>query len=62
MPTTIAGRPLVEGDLSPNDPAERAPLRLKVSQISSMDYDRGRLFVPTDLEGDSGDLVVLRRS
>jgi hypothetical protein len=29
--------------------------------ISSMDYDRGRLFVPTDQADDSGDLAVLRR-
>jgi len=27
--------------------------------ISSMDYDRGHLFVPTDLAGESGDLAVL---
>jgi hypothetical protein len=59
--TTIAGDPLV-GAESANDPAERVPQRLKLPQISSMDYDRGRLFVPTDLGDGSGDLLVLRRS
>jgi hypothetical protein len=58
--TTIAGTP--EADAGrPNDPAERDPLRLNLPRISSMDYDRGRLFVPTDLADDSGDLIVLRR-
>ena len=59
--STIAGRPEVTAE-SANDPAERDPLRLKLPMISSMDYDRGRLFVPTDLEGDSGDLAILLRS
>jgi len=27
-----------------------------------MDYHHGRLFVPTDLAGDSGDLAVLSRT
>jgi hypothetical protein len=27
-----------------------------------MDYDGGRLFVPTDLTDDSGDLVILHRT
>lgn len=59
--TTIAGRPVVDGERA-NDPAERDPLRVNLPQISSMDYDRGRLFVPTDLAHESGDLVVLRKS
>ncbi len=59
--TTIAGRPDVD-DEHANDPAEHDPLRLNLPQISSMDYGRGRLFVPTDLTGESGDLVVLRRA
>lgn len=59
--TTIAGRPDADPDRA-NDPAERDPLRANLPQISSMDYDRGRLFVPTDLVRDAGDLVVLRRS
>jgi hypothetical protein len=46
---------------SVNDPSERDPLRLNLPMISSMDYDRGRLFVPTDLADDSGDLAVLCR-
>ena len=57
--TTIAGRPI--DDLRANDPAERDALRLNLPRISSMDYSRGRLFVPTDLAGESGDLVVLRK-
>ncbi|MGZ4357133.1 MAG: hypothetical protein ACXVRU_10020, partial [Gaiellaceae bacterium] len=61
MITTIAGRPNVDGKRA-NDPAERDPLRVNLPQISSMDYDGGRLFVPTDLRQESGDLVVLRRS
>jgi len=40
---------------------EGAPLRIELPQISSMDYCAGRLYVPTDLEGDGGDLAVLRR-
>jgi hypothetical protein len=59
--STIAGHSAVTDD-SANDPSVRDPLRLRLPRISSMDYDRGRLFVPTDLEDDSGDLVVLRRS
>jgi hypothetical protein len=37
------------------------PLELNLPEISSMDYYNGRLFVPTDITGDSGDLIVLRR-
>jgi hypothetical protein len=59
--TTIAGGPAAD-DERPNDSAERDPLHLNLPQISSMDYDRGRLFVPTDLAGEQGDLVVLRRA
>ena len=59
--STIAGHPDATAETG-NDPTERDPLRLSLPKISSMDYDRGRLFVPTDLAGDSGDLVVLRRS
>lgn len=59
--STIAGRPEATAE-APNDPAERDPLRLNLPLISSMDYDHGRLFVPTDLADESGDLAVLRRS
>jgi hypothetical protein len=59
--TTIAGDAVGDREQA-NDPAERDPLRLNLPEISSMDHDRGRLFVPTDLAGDSGDLVVLRRA
>jgi hypothetical protein len=44
-----------------NDTNERDPLRLNLPKISSMDYHGNRLFVPTDLAADSGDLVVLRK-
>lgn len=59
--STIAGHADTTAE-SRNDPSESDPLRLNLPMISSMDYDRGRLFVPTDLAGDSGDLVVLGRS
>ena len=59
--STIAGRREAQAEAR-NDPAERDPLRLNLPMISSMDYHRGRLFVPTDLSADSGDLAVLHRS
>ena len=58
--STIAGRPDGAAEVA-NEPTERDPLRLNLPMISSMDYHRGRLFVPTDLAGDSGDLAVLSR-
>ena len=59
--STIAGRPEAAADAGSN-PTERDPLRLNLPMISSMDYHRGRLFVPTDLLPDgSGELAVLRR-
>ena len=59
--TTIAGRPDADDERA-NDPGERDPLMLNLPQISSMEYQGGRLFVPTDLAPGSGDLVVLRGS
>jgi len=59
--TTIAGRPAAD-DEQANDPSERDPLQLNLPQISSMDYCAGRLYVPTDLDPDGGDLAVLRRA
>lgn len=59
--TTIAGKHLTQ-DERPNDPAETDPLRLNLPKISSMDYHDGHLFIPTDLAGDSGDLIVLKES
>ncbi len=59
--TTIAGTATAD-DERPNDPLERDPRRLNLPQISSMDYHGGRLFVPTDLNADQGDLIVLRKS
>ena len=56
--STIAGRSDATAEAE-NDPDERDPLRLNLPMISSMDYDRGHLFVPTDLAGESGDLAVL---
>ncbi|MEW6224731.1 MAG: hypothetical protein AB1627_08870 [Chloroflexota bacterium] len=59
MITTIAGRRAADNERA-NDPGERDPMRLNLPQISSMDYSGGRLFVPTDLDGGHGDLVVLQ--
>ena len=59
--STIAGQADAD-DERPNDPAERDPLQLNLPQISSMDYHAGRLFVPTDLSADRGDLAVLHRT
>ena len=56
--TTIAGAHDV-GHEEENDLDERDPHRLKLPQISSLEYYDGRLFVPTDLTPTSGDLVVL---
>ena len=58
--TTIAGHRDV-GHEQANDPTERDALRLSLPQISSMDCYGDRLFVPTDLTAESGDLAVLRR-
>jgi hypothetical protein len=57
---TIAGDRSAEAERV-NDPEERDPLALNLPQISSMDYCDGRLFVPTDLTAEHGDLAVLRR-
>jgi len=57
---TIAGTPET-ADERANDPAERDPRRLNLPKISSMDYHDGRLYVPTNLTDDAGDLAVLRR-
>lgn len=59
--STIAGDPDAAAGAR-NDPGERDPRRLTLPLISSMDYDGGRLFVPTDLSDDSGNLAVLRRA
>ncbi len=57
--STIAGNHnSVKG--MPNDLKEKDPLKLNLPEISSMDYHGGRLFVPTDLTPDEGDLTVLR--
>jgi len=58
--STIAGAPEAN-DRRANDTNERDPLRLNLPKFSSMDYHDDRLFVPTNLAGDSGDLAVLRR-
>ena len=47
---------------TPNSPDERRPLALRLPKISSMDYFDGRLFVPTDIDEGSGDLIVLRKT
>ncbi len=53
--TTTASRALA------NNPEEKDPLNLNLPEISSMDYHKGYLFVPTDLSSEVGDLAVLRR-
>jgi hypothetical protein len=58
--STIAGGATAD-DERPNDDGQADPRRLNLPQISSMDYHGGRLFVPTDLSGDRGDLIVLRK-
>jgi hypothetical protein len=45
-----------------NDPGETDPFKLNLPKISSMDYHSGRLFVPTDLTKDAGDLIIMRPS
>lgn len=45
-----------------NNPNETNPFMLNLPEISSMDYDRGRLLVPTDIKTNVGDLIVLKRS
>jgi hypothetical protein len=57
---TIAGKPeSVEG--MKNNPQETNPFRINLPAISSMDYYGGRLYIPTDITSDSGDLIVMRR-
>ena len=58
--STIAGRSDVTAEA--NDPDERDPRRVNLPMISSLDRDGRRLYVPTDLEDDAGDLVVLRKT
>jgi hypothetical protein len=57
---TIAGNHLTNDERS-NPPIEANPLSLNLPKISSMDYFNGRLYVPTDLEPDTGDLAILKR-
>lgn len=57
---TIAGKHDVHDDAD-NTTYETDPFNLNLPKISSMDYYGGHLFVPTDLSGASGDLVVLRK-
>jgi len=60
MISTIAGNRKNLKGIS-NNPEEKDPLKLNLPEISSMDYYGGRLFVPTDLTPETGDLAVLRR-
>ena len=59
--STIAGHPQANPETG-TDPGERDPLRLNLPMISSMDFYDGRLFIPTDLAGDSGEVAVLSRA
>jgi hypothetical protein len=45
-----------------NDPKEKDPLKLNLPEISSMDYYKEYLFIPTDLSRGAGDLAVLKRA
>ena len=58
---TIAGDTGATG-LDANSDNESNLFRLKLPKISSMDYHDRRLFVPTDLTDQSGDLVVLQKT
>lgn len=57
---TIAGDATSSSE-DANDEKASDLLSLRLPKISSMDYYGGRLFVPTDLQEGSGDLIVLRR-
>jgi hypothetical protein len=58
---TIAGKQdSVKG--TRNNPEEKDPFKLNLPEISSMDYYDGKLYVPTDLSPNDGDLAVLRRT
>ena len=57
--TTLGKQPCLEA--TRNDPMEKDPFRINLPKISSMDYHSGRLFVPTGIDADSGDLIVLRK-
>jgi len=58
---TIAGKHDSVKGMS-NNPEEKDPLKLNLPEISSMDYWNGRLFVPTDLTSEMGELAVLRKA
>lgn len=44
-----------------NNPSETNPLKLNLPEISSMDYHKGCLYVPTDITREEGDLAILTR-
>jgi hypothetical protein len=57
--STIAGqRDVSEGESTANN--ERDPLQASLPQISSMNYHKGLLYVPTDLTPETGDLLILK--
>ena len=57
---TIAGDSNYAGEES-NDENEKDLSALRLPKISSMDYHKGLLMIPTDLREEMGDLVILRR-
>jgi hypothetical protein len=58
---TIAGNhQSIDGQT--NKPNETNPLKLNLPKISSMDYHKGRLLIPTDITADLGDLIVMKKS
>lgn len=60
--STIAGDHTIVDRERKNEPSETNPLRLRLPEISSMDYHHGRLLVPTDIPTGFGDLIVLRKA
>lgn len=60
MIETIAGKhKSTEG--KGNDRKETDPLKINLPAISSMDYYKGRLFIPTDITGDLRDLILMKK-
>jgi hypothetical protein len=61
MIATIAGDATYRGEEG-NDTLESDLLALRLPKISSLDYHKSHLFVPTDLTEQFGDLIVLSKA
>jgi len=57
---TIAGNPKTVKGLN-NNLNEKNPSKVNLPAISSMEYHKGKLLVPTDLSPETGDLAILQR-